>query len=523
MSTKKNASGGVTIKRGSGSRVIPHMTQIASVIQDDADSSFSAVAKRELQGTKAIEQFREMADLSPVIGACLLAIEMLIRKVEWRVDEGEGAEERKRADLLRGMLDDMSHSWEEVVSEILSMLTYGFAYNEIVYKMRKGPDQSDVRYRSQFRDGLIGWRKWVNVPQDSLKEWKVEEDGGVIGMVQTDQNFKERTIPIQKALHFGIKVAPGKPMGRSLLLNAWMPWQFVKRIQEFEGIGVERDLAGLPAMFMPPEYLADGADANDAAFVSTMKKLVTGVRRGEQEGLLLPMAFDDENNPLFEFKLLATGGMRQFDTGKIVERYERRMAMSLLSDFILMGHERVGSLALSRDKTTLIGRAISAILASIASVINRHEVPRLYRLNAWKSESPCLIKPGDAENVDLKVMGAYVRALVSVGAITPDERLESFLRLAGGIPPLDITTARAPESIPGKPDDEEDEEDEGEEEKPDKKPDESDSEKALTQAVLPASVEMSSDSGEPEERRLKLSRAQIRKIEAELRRRHEQV
>lgn len=53
----------------------------------------------------------------------------------------------------------------------------------------------------------------------------------------------------------------------------------------------------------------------------------------------------------------------------MVKRYERRMAMALLTDVVPMGHERVGSLALSRDKTTLIRRALAGMLQTIASVV----------------------------------------------------------------------------------------------------------------------------------------------------------
>ena len=45
-----------------------------------------------------------------------------------------------------------------------------------------------------------------------------------------------------------------------------------------------------------------------------------------------------------------TGGRRQFDTDTIIKRYELRIAQSVLADMILIGHEAVGSYALSQQQ-----------------------------------------------------------------------------------------------------------------------------------------------------------------------------
>jgi hypothetical protein len=43
----------------------------------------------------------------------------------------------------------------------------------------------------------------------------------------------------------------GNPEGQSMLRTAYRPWFFKKRLEEFEAIGVERDLAGLPVAKVP--------------------------------------------------------------------------------------------------------------------------------------------------------------------------------------------------------------------------------------------------------------------------------
>ena len=64
------------------------------------------------------------------------------------------------------------------------------------------------------------------------------------------------------------------------------------------------------------------------------------------------MEYDrDTKQPLFDFQLMSSGGARQFDTNAIIQRYEQRILMSVLADFILVGHQAQGSYALHTDKS----------------------------------------------------------------------------------------------------------------------------------------------------------------------------
>lgn len=481
---------------------------------------------REFQGGRAIKLIREMVDHSPIVGAALLAIEHLVRRVKWEVDPGadQGAMDaaqakqneankppapvlprfvgkkgelppaspgaappkpgapaledpaleiddrslaervgndnedlrsrtEARAKVLDGMKDDMSVSWADTVPEILTMIPFGWAFLETVYKIRRGPDEKDGRYRSTFSDSLVAWRKWVLVPQETMHGWNWDDDGGLESLIQLSPvDYKQIEIPIGKGLLFRTRATKNNPQGRSLLLNAFYPYLYAKRIQETEAVGVERDLSGLPMALIPPEYLDPNADADQQAMLAYIKKLVTGVRRNQFEGIIFPQLLDSESNPLFEFKLLTTGGMRQFDTGKIIERYERRIAMSLLADMIMLGHEKSGSFALSEGKETLLGRAIEGILLSIKEIINRHGVPRIYQLNGWElmeGETYAAFVPRDLEAKNLKDVGMYIKNLVGAGAITADPELEAWCRSYGNLPKIDKDYVRGPNEMPG--------------------------------------------------------------------------
>lgn len=394
----------------------------------------------QLQGTKAIRVYKEMSANDPVVGAILFAVDMLLRQVSWRVEPASSSRaDQEAAEFLRSCLEDMSTTWQDTISEILSMLIYGWSYHEIVYKRRLG-DQRDPTKRSRYNDGRIGWRKLPGRAQDTLYEWRFDEAGGVQGMVQQPPpDYQLREIPIEKALHFRTTAQKGDPQGRSILRNAYRPWYFKKHIEEIEGIGIERDLAGLPVAWVPPQLLSPNATAEDKVVLEAIKKIVVNVRRDEQEGIVFPLVYDDRGNKLYDFTLLSTGGRRQFDTDGIVARYDQRIAMTILADFILLGHEKVGSFALSSSKTHLFAVALGAWLDSIAAVFNRHAIPRLFALNDFKVERLPQLVHGDIETPDLKELGEFVKNLAGTGMeLFPDDKLENYLRQAAKLPPKEV-------------------------------------------------------------------------------------
>jgi hypothetical protein len=383
-----------------------------------------------LQGIKGFKVYREMRDNDPVIGAMLYAIDKVITRLEWKV---EGEDERTTV-FVQECLDDMSDSWDATLQNILSMLVYGWSYHEIVYKIRRGPT-NDARTASRFVDNRIGWRKWPVRAQETLQEWMLDERGGIRGMIQIDPAVGGlHRIPIEKALLFRTTTNRNNPEGYSLLRNAYRPWFYKRRIEEIEAIGIERDLAGLPMAYVPPEYLSNTATPQQKAVLEAITNIVQNVKRNEQEGIVFPAAYDEQNNRIFDLQLLSASGGRQFDTGAVIQRYDQRIAMSLLSDFLLLGSDRVGSFALGTAKVDLWTLAVDSIAKTIAEVVNQFAIPRLLKLNAMRMDRMPQLTYGQVSSVELTEVADYVSKLVGVGAIMPDRTLEDHLRSLGDLP-----------------------------------------------------------------------------------------
>lgn len=385
----------------------------------------------ELRGRKGAEVFTEMSNNDETIGAILFAIEMLVRQASWNVEPGGStAKDREAAEFVKSCMDDMQQTWIDTISEILSFLTYGWSFHEIVYKRRMGRT-NDNRTSSKYDDGLIGWMKLPIRSQETLYQWEYDDQDNLIGMTQMPPpDFGLITIPMNKAMLFRTRSRKDNPEGRSILRTAYRSWYFKRRIQEIEGIGIERDLAGLPVITTPEGMdIWDKDDEDMNAIRAGLEAMVKNIRRDSTEGLVLPFGYT--------FELTSTGGSRQFDTNSIIARYDTKISQTVLADFIQLGHESVGSFALSSDKTNLFSMAICAFLDIICQTFNSQGIPALIDINgdhfAGVTDYPRLTH-GDIEDVDLATVATFIKDMTSIGVIIPDESLEDYVRQLGKLP-----------------------------------------------------------------------------------------
>ena len=444
MAVDYSGMGGEDLIAGEVTRKVSPMVELGSTGLKRSAGYLSEEFLPALRGRKAVQVFREMSDNDPIIGSLLFAVDRLLRQIEWRVEPASHKEEdKKAAEFVEQCMDDMSGTWDEFITEALTMLPYGWAYHEIVYKKRVGPHQKDGRTRSKYKDGKIGWRKMPIRSQETLQRWVFDDSGGIMGMVQlAPPKYQTTFLPLDKCLLFRSTTIKNNPEGRSFLRNAYRPWYYKKRLEEIEGIGVERDLAGLPVAKVPADYLSAAEGTDKARMVAAFKKMVRSVRRDEQEGVVIPTAYDqDTKQPLFDFSLMSSGGGRTFDTNSIIRRYEERMLMTVLADFIMVGHQGTGSYALHTDKTGLFRASINSISQAIADVLNRFAIPRLFAMNGWRVDELPQFVPGDVDPPDLNQLSQFMGQMANIGVQWfPDPEMEKFIRKAARLPELDEKT-----------------------------------------------------------------------------------
>lgn len=389
----------------------------------------------QLQGDRATKAYREMRDNDATIGAFQYAIESTVRQIQWDVRPGDTTPEAQAdAEFIESCLDDMSHTWSDLMAEALSMIVFGWSYHEIVYKVRGGDNPDDPTHDSKYDDGLIGWRKFPIRAQETLARWALDENGGVRGLFQNLPSGQTAFVPIEKALLFRTTQHKGNPEGRSMMRNAYRSWYFKKRIEDIEAIGVERDLAGLPIIGVPPALFNSGNNATSEA-LEEWKRIGRNIRVDDQTCIVYPLAYTDSGQPAIKIELLSTSGSRLFDTSQIIDRYTRSMLMSVLADVMLLGHEKVGTQALATEKSVYFMRGLQSLIESIAQTFNQYAIVRLMLLNGMKRDAYPEIVPGSIERTDIAALTGAISELSKAGMpIFPDPAVEGYIRTILGLP-----------------------------------------------------------------------------------------
>jgi len=395
---------------------------------------------RALRGSSGVKVYKEMRDNDPIIGAVLMALTNLVRQADWRIEPYDDSEkEQEKADLVDSCLHDMYVPWEDHISEALSMVVFGWSLFEIVLKKRKGFPGS------LHSDGKIGLAKMAPRGQDTLTRWVFDDKGEAVAMVQQPApDYIERTIPMRKSVLYRTAVWKDNPEGRSLLRNAYRPWFYKKRIEEVEGISIERELNGIPFAKVPPQILRADADDDEKATLDAIRTMVKNVRTDQQAGIIIPALYDENGNSLFEFSLLTTTGRRAVDTDKIIMRYNRTIALSMLADFVVIGHDNVGSFAMASSKTKVFGVAIGSYMDSIADQFNRVVIPKLMEVNGYDLNKLPRLEHGDIETIDLGELAQYINALSGAGLDLTGEQIRAHLAGQAGMPKDDIDVKPEP-------------------------------------------------------------------------------
>lgn len=367
-----------------------------------------------------VQTYKEML-MDPVVSAVLFAISQFARGAEWRVEAaGDSDQEKRDADFLLENMHGMSHGWMDFIDEALTFLPYGFSVAEICYK--------------QAPDGTIRWKKLPFRAQETIWEWIFDDEGGIKGIRQNVSWSNGRTglveIPIEKLLLFRTQTVKNNPEGQSVLRGAFKPWYYKKRIEVIEAIGIERNLAGYPVLYAPDEIFMDNDEAREK--LKFAQEMISRIRKDEAMGAVLPRSWKEAGGLV----LLSSEGSQTMDTERVIQRYDARIAMSVLSDIILMGHENAGSYALADVKRSLLGQAMMTWLDIIAEVLNRYAVPRLFALNGRdlpREKLPRFIH-GPVVNVDPKTLADIIFRLAGVDALRTDPRLRKFMRKFLGLP-----------------------------------------------------------------------------------------
>ena len=402
--------------------------------------------KKELNFPNSVNTYKQMS-YHGTINSALTLFENLIGKADWSFKPIKDAnqEELNQAKIINEMMRDLTdQTWSEFISEALSANMYGFSVHEKVYRRRLKANGS------KYDDGLIGWKKLPIRNQETIEKFIFSEDGNEVRGVKQNlsaisdvyNRYSSRTnneviLPRSKVMLFRAGKSNGDPFGKSMLRDAYLAWRFLSVIEEIEANGVAKDLAGLPVLKLPPQYLSSDASAEQKSIRAYYENVMRNLQLNQQSALILPQAHDpDTKQPLFDLELLSLNGSKAMDTSKIKEYYKNLILTSLFADILVMGQSGGGSNALGVIKNSLSATAAEAMLRKIRDVINTDLIKQTYELNGWNTSRMGTIDFDNLETEDLESFSKAVQRFASTSVIEVDRAVLNRVRESIGVDSL---------------------------------------------------------------------------------------
>lgn len=402
--------------------------------------------KKELNFPHSVNTYKQMS-YHATINSALTLFENLIGKADWKFKPIADAtpEELKQAKIINEMMQDLTdQTWSEFISEAMSANMYGFSVHEKVYRRRLKANGS------KHDDGVIGWKKLPIRNQETIEKFIFSEDGNEVRGVKQNlsaisdvyNRYSSRTnneviLPRSKVMLFRVGKHKGDPFGKSMLRDAYLAWRFLTVIEEIEANGVAKDLAGLPVLKLPPQYLSSEASPDQKAIRAYYENVMRNLQLNQQSALILPQAHDpDTRQPLFELELLSLNGSKAMDTTKIKEYYKNLILTALFADILVLGQSGGGSNALGQVKNSLSATAAEAMLKKIRDVINEDLIKQTYELNGWDTSRMGQMDFDNLEIEDLESFSKAVQRFASTSVIEVDRAVLNRVRESIGVDAL---------------------------------------------------------------------------------------
>ncbi len=264
----------------------------------------------DLKGRLALQTADKMRRTSGQVRALEQVIRLPIESTQWIVEEPRqaGSAEREAAELLReNLFGGMEQPFSAVVREACLAIHFGFRVPEIVWEERAGlVAVADVASRNpelverwvyDERGRLAGYVYAghrpvgaVPSPKSQVQEGRGASAGGSAGLREVPETastrFERVVVPLEKTLHFVHDAENGNPQGFGLWRSQYPHWYFYQALLKILGIGIERNLLGVPV-----GKQGDGAQDDDRqAVLTTLRRL----RAAEDAAITLPPGWNLE-------------------------------------------------------------------------------------------------------------------------------------------------------------------------------------------------------------------------------------
>lgn len=396
-----------------GEKGVTGLESVAGRIKREYNTNLATLSSR-------MTTFEEMRRSDTAIAVMEALISLPIRETTWDLEPGDDpalAEHVAENLGVGGGAGQLTHSFDEMLRQILLAPLYGFTVQEKVFEYKD--------------DGLLGWRKFPERDRTTVNKWQFDTKGGLAGIEQ--RGYKPGTyeivtkpIDIEKLVIWTWRPEAGDPEGFGMMRQAYKAWMMKAAFEEFAAIRIERQACGIPWAYGPEEGYSD-ADSD------TVLEMLHRLRTGEQTGGVSPFGW--------EIRMLEMGPADvPFESH--LEREHQYILQSGLMGFIGLGQGGdTGAWALSRDLSSIFLMVLNATADWVAEGFNRYVIPQIVGLNRTGVKKPPQLVHGSIAIRDPRVLAEAVKNLfdptLDLRVRAPE--VEAHLRELFDLPPATVS------------------------------------------------------------------------------------
>lgn len=386
----------------------------------------------ELMWPNSVGTYTRMVREDARIASVLRAVGLPIRRTAWRI-RPNGASDEAVAFVAKNLglpvegeaADSPSprtrdrFSWDKHLQQALTALRYGHSVFEQVY-----------RIEGEGSKARAVLRKLAPRPQSSISYWNVDRDGGLVsvqqwpagtfsapGMLVMAPTSMGDAIGVNRLVVYTHEADPGVWTGNSLLRPAFKHWKLKDELMRIESAAARRHGIGVPVI------IANETESEDQDRIDVLAETASEFRGGESSGLALTFG---------ESFVIASPAGTPMDPRRAIEYHDHQMALVALAHFLNLDGKG-GSYALASVQADTFVQSVQTVADDIRDTAQAHIVEDLIDLNFGVDESaPLLVFDEIGSRQD--ATAAALNLLVTAGLLTPDPRLEAFIRSASGLP-----------------------------------------------------------------------------------------
>jgi hypothetical protein len=338
--------------------------------------------------------------------------------------------------VQQGLLDaQMSKPWAAIHRKQLMKKWRGFALHERVIRRRA--------------DGMIVLADLQDRPQWTIDRWdKPDEKSPWVGVQQLTALGGRYYIPRQRLFYSVEDTLSPTPEGVGVLRLVAESARVLSLYQEFEGIGMQTDLRGIPLLRAPLSELRkdaktagckteDQITAYVMAQVKFMQDFLDAHNKAPNQGFMLDSStfttLDEQRTPSSIYKWSAeivqgaSRGLPEAAAG--IARLTRDIARIVCAEWLLLGGEDSGgAYSMHEDKTAMFGLMINSANVDIANDARRDLATSLVALNGLDPETctPLMI----VEPVATQAVESACRSLLALSqaGLHPRDKAINVLR-----------------------------------------------------------------------------------------------